>query len=799
MPEDYQKELAVSLYYAKVSNLQEYSANSTFNAPAYDPLKKMSVEMQRPVISISSGDQVAERPQGTATFTITRSVGSGGNLDAPLTVYYSAGGQLGFGLDYSLTPAPPEWPRIGSVVIPANQSSVTVTLTPSSVTLDGLIPRSVVIKLLPYATSPEVPAADPLFWDYVVNVSKQTVTLNVVNQLPGLNGPVYAVKVYETVVWIPGNPPSCGEFHQLIVGGEFSMAGTTPVNNLARLNLNTGVWEPVGAGVNGPVYAIEAVERFAGDVSPDLYVGGNFTSPARSVAKWNGATGNWSALGSGLSSAAFLQSGLCRVNAIRKIGNDVWIGGRFSSAGGVASPNLAKWSLQTSSWQPLGGIITNCDNTFTTGYGFNHHSIMVTAIERGGQAVGLANNGVACTWCPVSWVGTESYYSVGGGGTYFVGQCRQGIGVRAVLDNLEGHDPLNLPVWSTPTDMLNYGGLGQLGPSGWRLLGYGGPALPPLDGNPWWPIGYADSGWKPIGSVHALTRYGGDLYVAGAFNTLSGAYPADPPNRIEHHSPFNNIFKWNNGSGWSKLENTSGFDCITPGGLGLNGPVYAMDVQYSLCSGEFLGLWVGGNFTQAGGGAAWRIAKWRPPGYWDAPSAPVITSPANGAVFNPSVNVTIAATFGASGCAVVGVEFYAGAVRMASLTSPPYSFDWNNVPVGTHVVTAVSTDAGARVALSEPLTFRVNAPPTISLTSPPAGASYNRPVNITISATASDMDGTVSRVDFYANGVLIGTDTTAPYAIVWGNAPVGGHSLTATATDNNSGQTTSTARSITVN
>ncbi|MFN3408694.1 MAG: Ig-like domain-containing protein [Limisphaerales bacterium] len=154
---------------------------------------------------------------------------------------------------------------------------------------------------------------------------------------------------------------------------------------------------------------------------------------------------------------------------------------------------------------------------------------------------------------------------------------------------------------------------------------------------------------------------------------------------------------------------------------------------------------------------------------------------------------------GASGCDVAGVEFYAGAVRLASLTSPPYSFDWNNVPVGTHVVTAISTDAGARVALSEPLTFRVNAPPTISLTSPPAGASYNRPVNITISATAADTDGTVSRVDFYANGVLIGTDTTAPYSIVWGNAPAGIHSLTATATDNNSGQTTSTARSITVN
>lgn len=56
------------------------------------------------------------------------------------------------------------------------------------------------------------------------------------------------------------------------------------------------------------------------------------------------------------------------------------------------------------------------------------------------------------------------------------------------------------------------------------------------------------------------------------------------------------------------------------------------------------------------------------------------------------------------------------------------------------------------------------ASPTVHLTAPTAGATVKGTVNIT--ATATDDIG-VTRVEFYINGSLLGTDTTAPYSMSW--------------------------------
>ena len=91
-----------------------------------------------------------------------------------------------------------------------------------------------------------------------------------------------------------------------------------------------------------------------------------------------------------------------------------------------------------------------------------------------------------------------------------------------------------------------------------------------------------------------------------------------------------------------------------------------------------------------------------------------------------------------------------------------------------------------------------NLPPTVSLTSPASGTTLAALANVTITANASDSDGTVSRVDFYQGMTLIGTDMTAPYSIVWNNVAQGAYSITAKATDNSGVATTSSPSSITV-
>jgi phosphatidylserine/phosphatidylglycerophosphate/cardiolipin synthase-like enzyme len=91
-----------------------------------------------------------------------------------------------------------------------------------------------------------------------------------------------------------------------------------------------------------------------------------------------------------------------------------------------------------------------------------------------------------------------------------------------------------------------------------------------------------------------------------------------------------------------------------------------------------------------------------------------------------------------------------------------------------------------------------DVPPTVSITSPANGATFAAPANITIAASASDSDGTISKVDFYNGSTLIGTSTTSPYTVTWSNVPAGSYSLTAVATDNGNMSTTSSPVSVTV-
>jgi hypothetical protein len=62
---------------------------------------------------------------------------------------------------------------------------------------------------------------------------------------------------------------------------------------------------------------------------------------------------------------------------------------------------------------------------------------------------------------------------------------------------------------------------------------------------------------------------------------------------------------------------------------------------------------------------------------------------------------------------------------------------------------------------------------------------------------ASDDDGTVQQVAFYANGGLIGVDTTSPYSVAWNAAVPGAYLITAIATDDHF--STSTSAPIHVN
>ena len=180
-----------------------------------------------------------------------------------------------------------------------------------------------------------------------------------------------------------------------------------------------------------------------------------------------------------------------------------------------------------------------------------------------------------------------------------------------------------------------------------------------------------------------------------------------------------------------------------------------------------------------------------------------LSAPANGATFTAPATVVISANAADSDGTVARVDFYQGSTLVGSDTTAPYSVTWSNVPAGSYTLTARATDDDGAVTTSAARTITVNAPanqpPAVSLTAPANGSTYTAPATITVSATASDTDGTVVRVDFYQGSTLIGSDTASPFTITWGNVAAGTYTLTARATDDDGATITSASRSITVN
>ena len=274
----------------------------------------------------------------------------------------------------------------------------------------------------------------------------------------------------------------------LYAGGSFTSAGGTAANYIAKWNGST--WSALGSGVNGTVSAL-AVS------GSNLYAGGSFTSAggnaATNIAKWNGSS--WSALSSGLLGSDPAGGNPPGVFALAVSGSDLYVGGRFTTAGGNAAKGIAKWD--GSSWSALG---SGLDDSFPYVYalavsGSNLYAGGIFSTAGGSRANSIAK------WNGSSWSALGS-----------------GFG-----------DDFNVSALAVSGSNLYAGGFTTAGGSAPQT------SIAKWDGSNW----SALVARRDYGSIYALAVLGSDLYAGGRFNTAGG-------------SAANHIAKWN-GSNWSAL------------------------------------------------------------------------------------------------------------------------------------------------------------------------------------------------------------------------------------------------------
>ncbi len=191
----------------------------------------------------------------------------------------------------------------------------------------------------------------------------------------------------------------------------------------------------------------------------------------------------------------------------------------------------------------------------------------------------------------------------------------------------------------------------------------------------------------------------------------------------------------------------------------------------------------------------------------------IVATPAAGAVVQGPISggnpVSLTATATSRRSTITGVQFYEGTTLLGAATlisgttvSGTYKLDWISAATGSRAIWARATSAQGGIGASATRSFIVNAQPNVNVLAPTAGTVVLPGATITLTAAASDVDDSISRVDFLINGVNVGAHTTASagqYSRSWTASVAGAYSVAAIAYDSRGGTTTSAPIAYVVN
>ena len=425
--------------------------------------------------------------------------------------------------------------------------------------------------------------------------------------------------------------------NDLYVAGAFTSAGGVPTIAIARWDGER--WWPL------PGISYGSIRALAAGPHGDLYVGGDFliiegTDTMRTIARWDGA--HWHPMG-----GEFFYYGatLGGVASIAIDGNDVYVSGAFTVAGGTPAAGVARWD--GSAWHGIG-------LQATMGY------ILTIAAKDGRLYAGGYN----------MQIGSEGLFNlIVWDGTHWSGLATLANGqIPAILQSIfPDGDRLLIGGQFTAVNGVAATNVAQLDGSTWSALGngvygagfniYSGSYTPVRaiarmgddiyvggnfqiagagleannvarwTGSYWAAVGGGVSGFflnNTAGPVTTLMPFNGSMIVGGTFTTAGVSTPA------------RGIAAWSPSSGWSSLRGGNsgslnaiasngrnaflGGDTTTAGGVRLTHVGVITDTLLDILP-EMNGavnaltwrdgkLYAGGRFTTAGGAATQAIAKW---------------------------------------------------------------------------------------------------------------------------------------------------------------------------------------------
>ncbi|MDW8438564.1 MAG: T9SS type A sorting domain-containing protein [Chloroherpetonaceae bacterium] len=400
---------------------------------------------------------------------------------------------------------------------------------------------------------------------------------------------------------------------ELYVGGLFTTAGGISANRIARWN--GSAWNTVGSGPNNGVNgSVLALTVYGGE----LYVGGSFTTAggisANRIARWNGSA--WNTVGTSPNDGVSGGSNPI-ISDFLIFGGRLYVGGRFTTAGGNSANNIAWWDGTT--WSAVGSG---------------------------------SNNGVSGGSSPS--VNALAVY----GGDLYVGGSFTTAGGTPVNNIARWNGSAWSAVGTSPNDGVS-GGILALASYNGEL--YAGGLFTTAGGNPANSIArWNGSAWNAVGSgsnngvggslplVNTLSEHYGELYVGGIFSTAGGV-------------PANNIARWN-GSAWNAVG--------SGGGNGTGGGSISGNVSCSVVYGDH--LFFGGDFTlvNIGGSpvASSRIARWTVSSGADAGDAYTISGDGSHSFLTTGVRIVF---LGVSGEGVCAVRRFDSPASNVSFSSPP--------------------------------------------------------------------------------------------------------------------------------